>query len=73
MPRWGMKGVSDIIVVHRGEVYFIEVKKPKTDKSAKTYQSPDQKAFQAMVESNDGNYHVVRSYEDIKAVFPFRA
>ena len=67
LPKWAIKGVSDLIVVWRGQTFFIELKAPKGKLS------PDQEAFQASVENNDGDYHVVRSVEDIQQLFPRRA
>lgn len=63
LSKWSMKGVSDLMVVFNGTVYFIEVK------SASGRQSPDQQAFQAMVESNDCDYFIVRSVDDIASIF----
>ena len=73
LPKFSIKGVSDFIVVHDGQVYFIEIKNEKTLTHPKTYQSPEQKAFEAMIEANGSNYHVVRSLDDIKVIFPRRA
>lgn len=53
-------GMSDILVVHVGVPYFIEVKTP-TGK-----QSDEQKQFQADVEKAGGIYAVVRSIEDVQ-------
>jgi hypothetical protein len=41
LPKHTLLGMADIIVVHVGRPYFLEVKRPGT------YQSPAQKAFQA--------------------------
>src|ERR1043166_7044665 len=60
LPKYAMRGVSDIIVVHTGRPYFLEVKRPKT------YQSPDQKEFQKRVEAAGAHYAVVRSIEDVQ-------
>jgi hypothetical protein len=44
MPKYAMRGVADIIVVHTGRPYFLEAKRPGT------YQSADQKEFQKRAE-----------------------
>lgn len=55
-----MRGVPDIILVHVGRPYFLEVKRPKS------YQSPEQKEFQRMAEGAGVRYAVVRSIEDVQ-------
>jgi len=61
------KGVSDIICMCvGGKVLFLEIKKPKTTTSVKTYQRKEQKDFQREIESRGGVYAVIRSLEDIK-------
>jgi len=45
MPKYAMRGVADIIVIHTGRLSFLEVKRPGT------YQSPDQKEFQKLAGS----------------------
>ncbi len=62
MPKHSLKGVPDIILVHVGRPYFLEVKRPGT------YQSPDQKAFQQRAEEAGALYAVVRSIEDVQAL-----
>jgi hypothetical protein len=62
LPKYAMRGVSDIIVVHTGRPYFLEVKRPKS------YQSPDQKEFQKRAEAAGAYYAVVRSIEDVQAL-----
>ena len=59
MPKHAMKGVPDIILVHTGRPYFLEVKRPKI------YQSPDQKEFQKNAEAAGALYAVVRSVEEV--------
>jgi len=59
MPKYSLKGVSDIILILDGVPWFIEVKRPKT------YQSPEQKKFQSNVEANGGIYKVVRGLDDV--------
>src|SRR5258708_7847327 len=62
MPKYAMRGVPDLIVVHVGRPYFLEVKREGT------YQSPDQKVFQAAAEKAGALYAVVRSIEDVQAL-----
>ena len=62
MPKYTPKGISDIIVVHIGRPYFLEVKSPKS------YQSPEQKEFQKRAEAAGAHYAVVRSIEDVQAL-----
>lgn len=73
MPKYSIKGVSDILVLHKGQSLFIEVKVPKgIDEDGieqkKTYQSKDQKEFQKKVEENGCMYIVVRSLNDISDI-----
>jgi hypothetical protein len=60
--RFGTPGSPDLIVVHVGRPYFLEVKRPGT------YQSPDQKTFQAAAEKAGALYAVVRSIDDVTAL-----
>ena len=53
MPKHAMRGVSDIILVHVGRPYFLEVKRERT------CQSPEQKRFQVEVETAAALYAVV--------------
>ena len=62
MPKYSMKGVPDIIVLHRGAFYGLEVKKPKGK------QSIWQKDFENKCKSVGGNYHVVTTIEQVKAI-----
>jgi hypothetical protein len=62
MPKYSLNGVSDIIVMHVGRPYFLEVKRPKS------YQSPEQKEFQKRAEAAGAHYAVVRSIEDVQAL-----
>ena len=59
MPKFTKKGVPDIIMIVKGKFIGLEVK------TKKGVQSQDQKDFQALVEKNQGEYHVVRSIEDV--------
>lgn len=62
LPKHTPRGLADIIVVHIGRPFFLEVKRPGT------YQSPDQKAFQAEAEAAGAHYAVVRSIDDVQAL-----
>jgi hypothetical protein len=53
-------GVSDLICIHFGKVLFIEVK------ADNGIQSPRQKDFQNIVESQGFEYHLVRSLDEFK-------
>jgi hypothetical protein len=61
----GLKsGVSDLVVVLPGKVVFIEVKTPDGK------QSPQQVKFEQRVKALGHDYHVVRSVDDVKNLFP---
>lgn len=63
MPKYALKGVPDIIIVHRRSFIGLEVKRPGNR------QSEDQETFQRRVESSGGFYYVVTCLEDvIKAI-----
>ena len=68
LPKYTPKGLPDIVVVAGGLFYALEVKKPDSVDSKKTYQSKDQKEFQALVEKHGGKYFVVRSIDDVQAI-----
>jgi hypothetical protein len=59
MPKYSLNGVSDIIIVKDGWAIFLEVKRKGTK------QSESQLAFEKLVKQNNGEYHVVRSLEDV--------
>ena len=61
MPKYGMKGVSDIILLIDGKAVFLEVK-------AKGKQSEHQKKFQKLVEGAKCQYYIVRSIGDLIAL-----
>lgn len=65
MPKYGRKGVPDIIVIWNGYFVGLEVKKPKTATSSKTYQDKDQKKFESECKEAGGEYYVVRSIENL--------
>jgi hypothetical protein len=60
MPKHAMRGVSDIILVHVGRPYFLEVKRKGT------YQSPEQKEFEKRAQQAGALYAVVRSIDDVR-------
>lgn len=62
LPKHTPRGVADIIVVHVGRPYFLEVKRPGP------YQRPEQKEFQKRAEAAGALYAVVRSIEDLQAL-----
>jgi len=62
MPKHSKRGVPDIILVHVGRPYFLEVKRPGT------YQSPEQKEFQREAEAAGALYAEVRSIDDVQAL-----
>ena len=61
VPKYGLKGIPDIIVITDGLFWGLEVKKKDT------YQSPEQKEFQQLLETKGkGKYNVVRSIQDVQ-------
>lgn len=58
-PKYGMKGVSDLIMLYNGRAIFLEIKSPVGK------QSPDQKNFQTYVEHAKCKYFVIRSIDDL--------
>src|SRR6185295_12982606 len=62
LPKHTPRGIADIIVVHTGFPYFLEVKRPGT------YQSAEQKAFQKQAEKAGAFYSVVRSIDDVQVL-----
>jgi hypothetical protein len=62
LPKHTPRGIADIIVVHVGRPYFLEVKRPST------YQQPEQKEFQKAAETAGALYAVVRSIDDVQAL-----
>lgn len=58
-----LSGVSDLIIIHRGEVYFIEVKLPDKD------QQPNQIDFENRVKAHGFKYFVVFSVEGLLKIF----
>ena len=53
-----LAGVSDLILVHNGNVIFIEVKLPNNN------QQPVQKDFETRIKSHNLNYFVVKSLNE---------
>jgi hypothetical protein len=60
LPKGAVRGMADIIVVHVGKPYFLEVKRPGS------YQRPEQREFQKHAESVGALYAVVRSIEEVQ-------
>ena len=59
LPKYAMRGVPDIIIIHNGQFIGIEVK----SKAGK--QSQAQIDFQVHCEKNGGRYIVAKSVDDI--------
>ncbi|MDJ1498693.1 hypothetical protein QNI19_37520 [Cytophagaceae bacterium DM2B3-1] len=55
-----VKGVADLEYFYASTGHFIELK------SQEGIQSEEQKLFQARIEEQGGNYHIIRSYEAFK-------
>ena len=55
-----LTGITDIIAIKNGEVFFIEVKKIGGT------QSDVQKLFQKMLTKSGGNYYLVYSLDELK-------
>ncbi len=60
-PSGATKGVSDLVAIIKGVVYWIEVKKVGEK------QNPDQIEFQKNVEANGGIYVLAYSVNDLRA------
>lgn len=59
-----LAGVADLIIIHRGEVVFVEMK----TKGGR--QSAAQKAFEEAVSAQGFQYHICRSITDFTSLFP---
>jgi len=62
LPKYTPKGLPDIVVIAGGAFIGLEVK-TKIGK-----QSKEQKEFEALIKKHSGQYHVVRSVEDVIAI-----
>jgi hypothetical protein len=64
MPLYALKGVPDIIVIKppHGQFVGLEVKRQEGRLS------PEQKEFEAACQAQGGQYHVVRSIEEVMAL-----
>lgn len=60
MPKYALQGIPDIILIKDGYFIGLEVKRPST------YQNEAQKEFEKGVKEAGGEYHVVRSINDVK-------
>jgi len=61
MPKWSMRGVADVYVLHEGRSYFIEVK-------ATTKQSGDQMLFEKKVTKHGGTYILAYALQDVQSI-----
>lgn len=62
MPKYTMKGIPDIIIIQKGRFIGLEVKTPKTK------QSERQVEFEKNCIKAGGQYHVVRSIDDVEKI-----
>lgn len=69
LPKYTMRGIADIICVHKGKFVALEVKRPGNRAVSKL--SEDQVAFGLKVESSGGFYYVVHSLEEVQAIAVF--
>lgn len=63
--RFSAPGMADILIIDKekyGMAHFLEIKTPKGK------QSPDQKLFEKRCLLANGDYHVVRSVDEVKAL-----
>lgn len=60
MPKYGMSGIPDIILIKDGIFVGLEVKRTTT------YQSDVQKKFETDCIKAGGRYHIVRSIDDVQ-------
>ncbi len=66
-----VRGVADICLAiprHGYGALYIEMKRPKTFDHKATYQSPEQKAWQAACEKYGNKYVICRSVAEFKAI-----
>lgn len=59
MPKYALKGFPDIVVMHKGKVIFLEIKKKGG------YQSKEQKEFEQNCINNNIEYHVIRDVSQL--------
>jgi hypothetical protein len=59
MPKYTMRGLPDIIVIHEGWFIGLEVKRPGQRLS------PDQKEFEDRCKETGAEYYLVRSVDDL--------
>jgi hypothetical protein len=62
LPKYTMKGISDIIALKEGRAFFIEVK------GGKGQMSPEQHEFARAVFLAGGTYFVARTIDDVRTV-----
>jgi len=56
------KGIPDRIMHFKGQVHYLEIKKPKGELS------PHQITFQEQCKEDKINYHVIRTIEDLQII-----
>jgi hypothetical protein len=61
-PKYTPRGVADILVVKNGKAIFIEVRREKGK------MSPEQHEFGRNVVLAGGDYHIVRSIDDVQRI-----
>ena len=64
--KWAAPGLPDIILIDAekyGMAVFLEIKTPKGKQSA------DQKLFEKRAHSNNAEYHIIQSLDDIKKLY----
>ncbi len=67
MPKFAMRGVADIIVIHRGKFIAIEVKRPGAP-GGNPESVKAQKEFAERVRMNGGFYHTVHSSTEAETI-----
>lgn len=55
-----LSGVSDLVMIHKGELYFVELKTPEGS------QSPKQKEFERHVNDCFHTYLIIRSLQEFQ-------
>lgn len=62
LPKHTPRGLADILCIHLGTPYFLEVKRRGS------YQSAEQKIFEQEARKAGAHYAVVRSIDDVRAL-----
>jgi hypothetical protein len=58
-------GIPDLCIIHEGQAFFLEVKRPASGSSKKGYLSPVQKEMIERIEQAGGEVKVVYSVADV--------